>query len=133
MIISIANPAPGPEDIIATGIILYATMDYLSDGATTTETLAFVKNSVTESKNAWDGIVNAKDKPQREKAPKNLPPGTVPLDQSNAVPRGEHQKLKKRVGNGAKDWTGITPDGDVIVNDGEGNPENVGKVRDFLD
>ena len=29
------------------------------------------------------------------------------------------------------DWTGITPDGDIIVNDGEGNAVVAGNLEEF--
>ena len=68
---------------------------------------------------------------QREKAPRDLPPGTRPLDKAN-IPKGVHNDIKKGIGNGPKDWTGITPNGDVIVNDGFGNAENLGPYTDYI-
>ncbi|WP_191018350.1 hypothetical protein, partial [Treponema zioleckii] len=79
-----------------------------------------------------NGSKNTDSKNQREKAPKNgVPHGTRPLDKAK-IPKGSHNKIKKGVGNGPKDWTGITPDGDVIINDGYGNAVNMGPYQDYL-
>ena len=62
---------------------------------------------------------------------KNLPPDTRELDRVK-LPKGvDHRKIKQGLGLGSKDWTGITPDGDIIVNDGEGNAEVAGNLEDF--
>ncbi|MBR4248176.1 MAG: hypothetical protein IKQ13_14450 [Treponema sp.] len=69
---------------------------------------------------------------QRESAPKKgTPYGTRPLDKAN-IPKGIHNKIKEGVGNGPRDWTGITPDGDVIINDGYGNAVNCGPYTNYL-
>lgn len=48
------------------------------------------------------------------------------------VTKESHNKIKEGVGNGPKDWTGITPNGDVIINDGYGNAVNCGPYTDYL-
>lgn len=53
------------------------------------------------------------------------------MDKAN-IPKGLHNIIKKGVGNGPKDWTGITPDGDIIINDGFGNAVNCGPYTDYL-
>ena len=57
--------------------------------------------------------------------------GTVNLDAAGLT-NEEHKKLKRNIGNGAADWTDITPDGDVVVNDGDGNALNLGHYTDWL-
>ena len=85
-----------------------------------------------KAKSVWDNIFQSnKEKPEREKSPKNLPPDTRELDRVK-LPKGvDHRKIKQGLGLGSKDWTGITPDGDIIVNDGEGNAEVAGNLEDF--
>ena len=85
-----------------------------------------------KAKSALDNIWGSnKEKTEREKSPKNLPPGTRELDRVK-LPKGvDHRKIKQGLGLGAADWTGITPDGDIIVNDGEGNAEVAGNLEDF--
>ena len=78
-----------------------------------------------------DGDQNNKSQSQREKAPRTLPPGTSELDQAG-LPKGIHQKLKQNIHNGPKDWTGITSDGEVIINDGEGNALNLGPYENYI-
>ena len=79
-----------------------------------------------------DNSTYDKVKKQRESAPKKgVPSGTRTLDKSN-IPKGSHNKIKEGVGNGPKDWTRITPDGDVIINDGYGNAVNCGPYMDYL-
>ena len=47
-----------------------------------------------------------------------------------------HQKLKQNIHNGLKDglkdWTGITSDGEVIINDAEGNALNIGPYENYI-
>ena len=90
-------------------------------------------SNVQYSSNGKDRKTNYNDvQKQRETAPKKgLPSGTRPLDKAK-IPKGSHNKIKEGVGNGPKDWTGITPNGDVIINDGYGNAENCGSYTDYL-
>ena len=85
-----------------------------------------------KAKSVWDNIFQSnKEKPEREKSPKNLPPDTRELDRVK-LPKGvDHRKIKQGLGLGAADWTGITPDGDIIVNDGEGNAVVAGNLEEF--
>jgi RHS repeat-associated protein len=63
--------------------------------------------------------------------PKNCPAGTLPIDQSGLSKDDVHD-IKEGVGAGPKDWTGITPGGDVITGDHEGNAVNNGPKSDYL-
>ena len=74
---------------------------------------------------------NNKSQSQREKASRTRPPGTRELDQAG-LPKGIHQKLKQNIHNGLKDWTGITSDGEVIINDAEGNALNIGPYENYI-
>jgi hypothetical protein len=63
--------------------------------------------------------------------PTNAPPGTKPIDKT---PWSKvHEQIKKAIGNGPRDWTGITPEGDVISTDPEtGEAINHGPAEDFV-
>jgi hypothetical protein len=89
--------------------------------------------SVTTTPNASVGptVSQANPKPEREMKPDNAPTGTLPINDAGLDREKVHQ-IKDKLGLGPKDWTGITPDGDVIVNDGEGNVENLGQYTDYL-
>jgi hypothetical protein len=67
----------------------------------------------------------------RQSRPRNAPTGTVPIDQTGKS-REDIHKIKDGVGAGPRDWVGISPDGDVITTDGEGNAENHGPADDYL-
>ena len=63
--------------------------------------------------------------------PKNCPPGTKPIDKAG-LPKGQPDIIKGNAGQGPRDWTGITPDGDVIVEGENGQAENIGPVDIYL-
>ncbi|GAB6044372.1 hypothetical protein JCM17961_50620 [Endothiovibrio diazotrophicus] len=67
----------------------------------------------------------------RESKPKNCPNGTKPIDKSG-LSKDDIHKIKEGVGAGPRDWTGITPSGDVITSDWDGNAENNGPLSDYL-
>ncbi len=84
-----------------------------------------------KAKTAWDNVFNSrKDAPQTQKRPSTLPPATMPLDRVG-LSRELNHKIKKDLNLGAKDWTDIAPNGDIIVNDGEGNAQVEGNVDDY--
>lgn len=61
--------------------------------------------------------------------PNNCPQGTMPISET---PWSEwHEDIKQGVGNGPADWTGITPDGDVITAGPDGKAVNHGPAQDF--
>jgi hypothetical protein len=62
--------------------------------------------------------------------PRGCPTGTKPIDKTKY--KKHHRQIKKGVGVGAADWTGISPDGHVITDDGEGNAEDNGPADDYL-
>ena len=70
--------------------------------------------------------------PKEGSKPKNCPPGTKPIDKYPGLDKDDIHKIKDGVGAGPKDWTGITPDGDVITGDHEGDAENHGPFEDYL-
>ena len=70
--------------------------------------------------------------PKEGSKPKNCPPGTKPIDKHPGLGKDEIHKIKDGVGAGPKDWTGITPDGDVITGNHEGDAENHGPFEDYL-
>jgi RHS repeat-associated protein len=64
--------------------------------------------------------------------PKNCPAGTKPIDQFPGLSKDDIHGIKKGVGAGPSDWTGITPNRDVITGDHEGNSVNNGPLGDYL-
>ena len=134
-----------PSPLIAGTLIVggFIAMDNYYDGAISegiADGATVIANKTIEAgtwigdtlKSAWDNIFQSnKEKPEREKSPKNLPPDTRDLDKVK-LPKGvDHRKIKQGLGLGAADWTGITPDGDIIVNDGEGNAVVAGNLEEF--
>jgi hypothetical protein len=67
----------------------------------------------------------------RQSRPRNAPRGTKPIDETGLDSDAIH-KIKDGVGAGPKDWVGLTPDGEVITTDDEGNAENHGPSTDYL-
>ncbi|MFT3777042.1 MAG: RHS repeat-associated core domain-containing protein [Ottowia sp.] len=72
----------------------------------------------------------SRPKPGNESRPIDASTGTKPIDQSG-LGRGEIHDIKDGVGAGARDWTGIAPNGDVITSDPEGNAINHGPADDY--
>jgi RHS repeat-associated protein len=72
----------------------------------------------------------ARGKSEREMKPDDAPTGTKPIDQSG-LGRDTTHRIKDGAGLGPSDWTGISPNGDVIVNDGTGHAENLGPYSDY--
>jgi len=80
-------------------------------------------------------ILYTKGAPQSEKRPKNVPPGTRGIDEVKGkygLDTDDVHGIKKALGNGARDWTGVTPDGTVGVNDGNGNWDPVAPIGSLL-
>lgn len=67
----------------------------------------------------------------RQSRPRNPPRGTRPIDQSG-LDREDIHKIKDGIGAGPRDWVGITPEGEVITTDEEGNAENHGPADSYL-
>ncbi len=67
---------------------------------------------------------------RRQSRPRNAPSGTRPIDQTD-LDRETIHKIKDGIGAGPKDWVGITPDGEIITTDSEGNAEPQGHVTDY--
>jgi hypothetical protein len=61
-------------------------------------------------------------------APKDCPSGTQPIDQGQKrLPPGvKPHDVKDWAGQGATDWTGVAPNGDIIVQGEDGTAENLG-------
>jgi RHS repeat-associated protein len=53
--------------------------------------------------------------------PKGCPTGTKPIDQYPGLDKDDIHNIKDGVNAGPKDWTGITPDGNVVTGDADGN------------
>lgn len=64
--------------------------------------------------------------------PKNCPTGTLPIDKTGLT-KDEVHKIKKGVGAGSADWTGIDPQGNVITGDENGEAVNNGPYGDWAD
>ena len=84
---------------------------------------------IGQSIGAWLNEKRKKSKPGSK--PNNCPTGTKPIDQSG-LSKDDIHNIKDGVGAGAKDWTGITPDGDVITGDENGDAFNNGPYGDYL-
>ncbi len=69
--------------------------------------------------------------PKPGSKPKDAPPGTIPIDKSG-LSKDDIHTIKDGIGAGPKDWTGISPDGDVISGDSDGNSVNNGPYEDYL-
>jgi hypothetical protein len=71
-----------------------------------------------------------KPQPKPQPKPKNCPADTLPIDQTPWSPN--HNDIKKGAGIPPTGWTGITPEGDVITSDGNGNAINLGPASDYV-
>jgi RHS repeat-associated protein len=71
----------------------------------------------------------ASPKREEEMKPDDAPTGTLPIDKK--LNREQTHEVKRKAGIGSDDWTGISPDGDVIINDGYGNAENLGHYETY--
>ncbi len=75
-------------------------------------------------------IIYAKPKPGSK--PKGCPSGTKPIDKIPELDKDKIHDIKRGIGAKPKDWTGISPNGDVITGDSEGNAVNHGPYDSFL-
>lgn len=77
-----------------------------------------------------DDLSDPNSKSSMDKAgrckPKNCPPGTVPIDEYKKLTKDQIHQIKQRLGLGGRDWVGIDPKGNVVIDDGLGNCENMG-------
>jgi hypothetical protein len=87
---------------------------------------ALASSAASSVGDALDGIFFAKPGSK----PRGCPTGTKPIDQTPYT--RDHERIKKGVGAGPRDWTGISPDGDVITSDENGNAINHGPVDSYL-
>jgi RHS repeat-associated protein len=80
--------------------------------------------------------LSKRDKKKRNKSkeskPKNCPAGTKPIDEYPGLSKDDIHGIKDGVDAGPRDWTGITPDGDVITGNHQGNPINHGPKEIYL-
>ncbi|GHU10468.1 hypothetical protein FACS1894151_09860 [Spirochaetia bacterium] len=88
-----------------------------------------VITSIVQTAN--DNFLNAKNKPESEIKPDDAPTGTLPINE--VLNREDTHKVKDGAGLNPRDWTGISRDGDVIINDGNGKALNLGPVDAFLE
>ena len=65
-----------------------------------------------------------------EPKPNNCPPGTRPIDQTPWS--GDHGKIKKGAGIPPTGWTGISPEGNVIGSDENGDAIDLGPASDYV-
>lgn len=70
-------------------------------------------------------------KPDREQRPDNCPTGTKPIDKYPGLSTGDIHGIKAGVNAGPKDWVGISPDGNVWINEG-GEGSDQGPLSDYL-
>jgi len=77
----------------------------------------------------------ATPKPKPGSKPKGCPAGTLPIDEygkKNGWDKDDLHGVKEGVGAGPRDWTGVTPNGDVITGDGNGDSVNHGPADNYL-
>jgi hypothetical protein len=102
-----------------------------SAGVAAFSTVALVDVMDVATNNA--SVLTASDKKpksEQEMKPDDAPTGTKPIDQAGLDTATIHE-VKSKAGLGAHDWTGISPDGDVIINDGNGKAANLGPYTDY--
>lgn len=76
-------------------------------------------------------FINCMAKPKPGSKPKKgVPPGTIPINQSG-LPHETIERIKKQIGAAPTDWVGISPEGDVISGDAEGNAVNQGPKESY--
>jgi len=78
-----------------------------------------------------DGEERSRQDRSRQSRPRDAPQGTRPIDETD-MGREDIHKIKDGIPAGPKDWVGITPEGEVITTDEEGNAENHGPASNFL-
>ena len=71
-------------------------------------------------------------RPKPGSKPKNCPTGTKPINKYPGLDKDDVHDIKKGAGAGPQDWTGISPDGDVITGDANGNAVNNGPFKPYL-
>jgi hypothetical protein len=69
---------------------------------------------------------------RRQQKPKNVPSGTIPIEQDPELDHEDREKIKEGIGAGPKDWVGISPEGQVISGDEEGNAVDHRPKQDYL-
>ncbi|KAB8194411.1 type IV secretion protein Rhs, partial [Lysobacter maris] len=85
----------------------------------------YVGNAI---QNLWS---SSKRKPSREQKPEDCPAGTKPIDQVPGLSSEDIHRIKDGVSAGPRDWVGISPDGNVWINEG-GEASDQGHFGDYL-
>jgi hypothetical protein len=93
--------------------------------AATTQFLATDQRSLQRAENK-----GTPEDRSRQSKPRNCPTGTRPIDESG-LDRETIHGIKDAIGAGPRDWVGITPGGNVVTGDGDGNAQDHGHVSDF--
>jgi hypothetical protein len=70
-------------------------------------------------------------KPPREQRPDNCPTGTKPIDKVPGLTKDDIHGIKDGINAGPRDWVGISPDGNVWINEG-GVGSDQGPLGDYL-
>jgi len=80
----------------------------------------------------WIANINQSQKGKDKGTPKpsDAPSGTKPIDQVG-LQKGQAHEIKKGIEAGPKDWTGITPKGDVITGTPNGKTINHGPADTY--
>ena len=74
---------------------------------------------------------NAMSPPKAGAKPKNCPPGTLPIDETD-LDHDTIDKIKKGVDASPSDWVGIAPDGTVVTGDEGGNAVDNGPAQSWV-
>lgn len=75
-------------------------------------------------------VPKPKPRPKPQPKPKNCPAGTKPIDQMGWSKDKVHG-IKDGLGLGATDWTGVAPDGSIVVTGPNGDAVTAGHESDY--
>ena len=117
-------PAIGFEIGLAIGGALVGT-------AVGVKAIDWLASKITDSDDEYEEPPVRKPSRPSQPAPRNLPKDTRPIDQCppQRLNGGTPHDIKKWADQGPTDWTGADPNGNIWVDDGNGNGRNLGPFQ----